>query len=226
MDLDKLEAYAKHGDMGPYSAQFVELIALIRKQEAALQAATTQEIRAVASSSAPSVATVDTPEFYGRITCCILAPNAEKDEEIAGLIVHIDAHVAAQVAAKDAEIARLAAKVSEMDTWLGQRPCRRDRCAEYAALSAQAAAPMADSGNDVTVRNVLNSKRQAWECKIGVVAGVEIPRGGDAPMRRAVEKAFFELTGQEPDANFSGWGATFNSAELAVINHQSGGGKQ
>jgi len=38
MDLDKLEAHAKHSDMGPYSAQFVELIALIRKQEAALRA--------------------------------------------------------------------------------------------------------------------------------------------------------------------------------------------
>jgi len=136
MDLDKLEAYAKHGDMGPYSALFVELIALIRKQEAALQSATTQEIRVVASHPSPSAATVDTSEFYGRITCCILAPNAEKDEEIAGLIAHIDAHVAAQVAAKDAEIKTLTAALDAQGELT-------DRYQEI-ALSAQEAAPVVE----------------------------------------------------------------------------------
>ena len=59
--------------------------------------------------------------------------------------------------------------------------------------------------------------RQAWQCKIGVVAGVEVPPGGDLPMRMAVEKAFKEITGVECEAIFSGWGAKFSASELQVI---------
>lgn len=65
----------------------------------------------------------------------------------------------------------------------------------------------------------LDSKRQAWQCKIGILAGVEIPPGGDAPMRAAVTEAFFRLTGKYPEANFSGWGAEFTPEEAAVIRN-------
>lgn len=142
MDLDKLEAYAKHGDMGPYSAQFVELIALIRKQDAALQAATTQEVRVVASSSVPSVATVDTSEFKERVEAWAGKYHSSLrmvrdgwQEQWSKLIAHIDAHVAAQVAAKDAEIKTLTAALDAQGELT-------DRYQEI-ALSAQAAAPMA-----------------------------------------------------------------------------------
>lgn len=67
----------------------------------------------------------------------------------------------------------------------------------------------------------LDSKREAWECKIGDLAGVEIPPGGDAPMRQAVEEAYFALTGKFAQANFSGWGGKFTEAEKRVINHQT-----
>lgn len=62
-------------------------------------------------------------------------------------------------------------------------------------------------------------KRIAWQCKIGSPDGVEVPPGGDAPMRAAVEKAFKDLTGEEAKANFSGWGEEFTPQELAVIRN-------
>ncbi len=39
-------------------------------------------------------------------------------------------------------------------------------------------------------------------------------------MRLAVERAFKELTGQDAEATFSGWGGTFTRSELAVINQR------
>ncbi len=69
-------------------------------------------------------------------------------------------------------------------------------------------------GKDIT------NKRIAWSCKIGSVNGVNVPPGGDAPMRRAVEKAFYELTGEHADVNFSGWGAEFTESELDAIKER------
>jgi hypothetical protein len=40
------------------------------------------------------------------------------------------------------------------------------------------------------------STRTTWTCRIGTLAGVEVPDGGDAPMRAAVEEAFYKVTGQ------------------------------
>lgn len=66
---------------------------------------------------------------------------------------------------------------------------------------------------------ITDSKREAWQCKIGNVAGVEVPKGGDSPMREAVRRAFIEVTGEEPEAIFSGWGATFTPEQKAVIRN-------
>lgn len=62
------------------------------------------------------------------------------------------------------------------------------------------------------------NRRQTWTCTIGNVDGVEIPNGGDAPMRRAVEQAFKAVTGEEHDACFSGWGDRFTLQQLSVIS--------
>lgn len=64
------------------------------------------------------------------------------------------------------------------------------------------------------------NKRIAWSCKIGSVNGVNVPSGGDSPMRRAVEKAYYELTGEYPDAIFSGWGDQFTDIELDTIHNE------
>jgi hypothetical protein len=61
------------------------------------------------------------------------------------------------------------------------------------------------------------STRTTWTCRIGILAGVEVPDGGDAPMRAAVEEAFYKVTGQHAEACFSGWGDEFTEGEKAVI---------
>ncbi len=58
-----------------------------------------------------------------------------------------------------------------------------------------------------------------WECKIGGTGISKLPPGADFPMRRAVAKAYFEITGQEAEFLFSGWGASLTKVEKAVINH-------
>jgi hypothetical protein len=40
---------------------------------------------------AAPIATVSTPGFIGRLTCAIIAPDGERDDEVTGLIAHIDA---------------------------------------------------------------------------------------------------------------------------------------
>lgn len=95
--------------------------------------------------SAPSV-TVDTPEFYGRLTCCIVAPDSEREREIAGLIAHIDAHTAAAVAAaardKDGN------HVDDLRAWLDESREQYERqevafmeCSTKLKLAHDAAAP-------------------------------------------------------------------------------------
>ena len=64
----------------------------------------------------------------------------------------------------------------------------------------------------------LDNTRIAWTCKIGSTKGVQIPMGGDSPMRQAIQKAFKELTGEDAEATFSGWGSSFTAGELHVIN--------
>lgn len=58
-----------------------------------------------------------------------------------------------------------------------------------------------------------------WECKVGIAPGtpVTLPGGGDLPMRNAVEAAFLQVTGQEPEYCFSGWGAELTEGEKEVL---------
>lgn len=58
---------------------------------------------------------------------------------------------------------------------------------------------------------------KAWSCKVGVIGSVDLPPGSDLPMRRAVEAAFFELTGKRAEFNFSGWGAQLDEGEYEVV---------
>jgi hypothetical protein len=67
----------------------------------------------------------------------------------------------------------------------------------------------------------LNNRSQAWSCKIGIVAGVAVPSGGDAPMRAAVQATFRQLTGVEARFTFSGWGAKLTESELAVVENRA-----
>ena len=54
-----------------------------------------------------------------------------------------------------------------------------------------------------------------WTCKIGEVTNM--PAGGDAPLRNAVAKAYRELTGQDDDFIFSGWGGELTEGERALV---------
>lgn len=55
-----------------------------------------------------------------------------------------------------------------------------------------------------------------WVCKIGEIPRDWLPRGSDAPMRQAVERAYEKLTGQPPDFTFSGWAGELTEGERAV----------
>jgi len=59
-------------------------------------------------------------------------------------------------------------------------------------------------------------KHTVWSCKIGVIGDLDLPPGSDLPMRRAVEDAFFNLTGKHAGFNFSGWGAQLDEGEYHV----------
>ncbi len=54
-----------------------------------------------------------------------------------------------------------------------------------------------------------------WGCKIGTEK--VLPPGSDLPMRKAVEKAFREITGHDPEFVFSGWNMELTEPELAVV---------
>lgn len=61
---------------------------------------------------------------------------------------------------------------------------------------------------------------KTWECKIGEVDGEALPPGADWPMRRAVQEAYFRLTGKEAAFCFSGWGAELTEVERENVNEQ------
>jgi hypothetical protein len=56
-----------------------------------------------------------------------------------------------------------------------------------------------------------------WECKIGGIDLPNLPSGADGPMRNAIEKAYYDLTGKYPDFNFSGWGANLTKEERKCV---------
>lgn len=58
-----------------------------------------------------------------------------------------------------------------------------------------------------------------WECKIGSLTPLNLPGGADAPMRRAIQKAFYEITGEYAEFTFSGWSAKLTDGEMEVVKH-------
>jgi len=56
-----------------------------------------------------------------------------------------------------------------------------------------------------------------WDCKIGEIEAAKLPLGSDSPMRQAVKKAYFELTGQEPNFVLSGWGGELTDMEREIV---------
>lgn len=50
------------------------------------------------------------------------------------------------------------------------------------------------------------TEKATWSCRIGTADRRGLPDGADAPLRKAVERAYFELTGREADFCSSGWG--------------------
>jgi hypothetical protein len=58
-----------------------------------------------------------------------------------------------------------------------------------------------------------------WACKIGGLAS-HLPHGADAPMRQAVQDAFAQLTGQDAEFCFSGWGGELTEPERAVVENR------
>lgn len=62
--------------------------------------------------------------------------------------------------------------------------------------------------------------KKIWSCKIGEVDGDLLPPGSDFPMRQAIQKAYFELTGRNDDFLFSGWDAELMETERIVANAQ------
>jgi hypothetical protein len=58
-----------------------------------------------------------------------------------------------------------------------------------------------------------------WFCKIGESEGA-LPYGSDLPMRRAIETAYREITGEAPEFIFSGWGGELSELERAVVENR------
>ena len=56
-----------------------------------------------------------------------------------------------------------------------------------------------------------------WTCKIGECDESDLRSGSDLPMRRAVEKAYAEVTLLTPAFIFSGWAGELTEGERAVV---------
>lgn len=56
-----------------------------------------------------------------------------------------------------------------------------------------------------------------WHCKIGECLPSVLPPGADVPMREAIARAYREITGNDPDFIFSGWGGELTEGERAVV---------
>jgi hypothetical protein len=62
---------------------------------------------------------------------------------------------------------------------------------------------------------------QVCACKIGLKEKIDIPGGADWPMRQAIKKAFYDLTGVDADFCFSGWNAELTDIEWEVARDKS-----
>jgi hypothetical protein len=56
-----------------------------------------------------------------------------------------------------------------------------------------------------------------WGCKIGFAFAEELPKEADAPLRDALNKAFYELTGHSADFCFSGWDGKLDEIEKEIV---------
>lgn len=63
----------------------------------------------------------------------------------------------------------------------------------------------------------VDSVRYTWTCRIGSRKGVIVPPRADLPMRNAVSAAYVAITGEQPEAIFSGWGDRFSGSEEAQL---------
>lgn len=68
-----------------------------------------------------------------------------------------------------------------------------------------------------TARREERSMSKIWSCKIGEVDANKLPDGADLPMRQAIERAYLEITGEEPDFILSGWGAELDKYERNAV---------
>lgn len=64
----------------------------------------------------------------------------------------------------------------------------------------------------------MSNSKKIWSCKIGEVD--DVAQGADWPMRQAVSEAYQKLVGREPNFLFSGWGATLDECERAVVENR------
>ncbi len=66
--------------------------------------------------------------------------------------------------------------------------------------------------------NSTRSDKAIWQCKIGEIDRSRLPNKSDGPMRKAVEEAYFALTGEYPEFMFTGWGAGLTEEERFVAD--------
>lgn len=64
-------------------------------------------------------------------------------------------------------------------------------------------------------------REEIWTCTIGGMINSHIRPGGDAPMRQAVQKAYYELTGIEEEFCFSGWGCELTDSQREVVKNNN-----
>lgn len=63
----------------------------------------------------------------------------------------------------------------------------------------------------------MNQKQEFWTCVIGPADRNQLPFGSDGPMKRAVQSAFYDLTGENPEVCSSGWGNDSKTAAEASL---------
>lgn len=59
------------------------------------------------------------------------------------------------------------------------------------------------------------ARERVYSCKIGGTVALE--PGAAGRMRNAIEQAYREITGREPEFMFDGWGDTLTEGERAVV---------
>ena len=60
-------------------------------------------------------------------------------------------------------------------------------------------------------------REEIWSCQIGGFITNPIRPGGDWPMRKAIQKAFHDLTGEHAEFCFSGWGSDLDEGYREVV---------